>query len=156
MRAGGVRLRGIAAAAAGLLALVAVSTYVAGEQVEVVVLRTFDAAGRAHATKMWVVDHDGRAWVRVAHPGRAWYQRLLARPEVELVRGGRTLALRATPDPSPATRVAIDAAFAARYGATDAWYGLLVRRDPVPIRLDEQGREAAAQRGAAERSAGPR
>jgi hypothetical protein len=126
----------IAMAAVALLALVAAATYVAGEQVEVVVLHTFDAEGAAHATKMWVVDHDGRPWVRVANPRRAWYQRLLAKPEVELLRGGRAFPLRATPDPSPETRRAIDAAFAARYGLTDAWYGILVRRDPIPVRLD--------------------
>jgi hypothetical protein len=128
--------RRISVAALALLALVAAGTYVAGEQVEVVVLRTFDAEGTAHETKMWVVDYGGGPWVRVANPRRAWYQRLLANPEVELVRGGRALPLRATADASPATRRAIDAAFAARYGPTDAWYGLLVRRDPVPIRLD--------------------
>jgi hypothetical protein len=131
-----VRLRRIVPAAVALPALVAAATYVAGEQVEVVVLRTFDAEGASHATKMWVVDHDGRPWVRVANPRRAWYRRLLANPEVELLRGGRSLPLRATPEPAPEARRAIDAAFAARYGLTDAWYGILVRRDPIPIRLD--------------------
>jgi hypothetical protein len=69
---------------------------------------------------------------------------LLAHPDVELLRGGRTLALRAVPDPSPEARRALDAAFAARYGWTDAWYGLLLRRDAVPIRLEARGQPGGA------------
>src|SRR5262249_27627783 len=107
-----VRLaRRIALPLAAGLALLAALPHVAGEQVEVVVLRTFDADGGAHETKMWVVDRDGRAWVRVAQPGRLWYRRLLANPRVDLVRGGRTEARRASPDESPAARAATDAAF---------------------------------------------
>jgi hypothetical protein len=45
---------------------------VAGEVTEVTVLRTFDADGGAHETKLWVVDHDGIPWVRVANPQRRW------------------------------------------------------------------------------------
>jgi hypothetical protein len=118
-----------------LVAILALGTYLAGERTEVVVLRTFDAEGAPHETKMWVVDRDGAPWVRVANPERDWYRRLQADPRVELVRGGRVLALRAEPDPSPATRAAVDAAFAAKYGLTDAWYGWLLRRGAVPIRL---------------------
>jgi hypothetical protein len=118
------------------LALVALGTYLAGERGEVAVLRTFDASGAPHETKLWVVDHAGHAWVRVARPERSWYRRLLASPEVELVRGGRAERLRAVPDPSPQARAEIDAAFAAKYGATDAWYGWLVRSDPLPVRLE--------------------
>jgi hypothetical protein len=41
----------------------------------------------------------------------------------------------AEPDPSPATRAAIDDAFRAKYGMVDWWYGVLLRRDAVPVRL---------------------
>ena len=122
--------------AAGALALlVAAGIYLAGEQTEVVVLRTFDPAGVVHETKMWAVDRDGAVWVRVANRGRGWYQRLLANPRVELKRAGRTAAMLASPDESPEARVAVDAAFRAKYGWVDGWYGALLRRDPVPVRL---------------------
>ena len=122
--------------AAGALALlVAAGTYLAGEQTEVVVLRTFDPAGVVHETKMWAVDRDGAVWVRVANRGRGWYQRLLANPRVELKRAGRKAAMLASPDESPEARVAVDAAFRAKYGWVDGWYGALLRRDPVPVRL---------------------
>lgn len=118
------------------LVLVGVATFVAGERTEVVVLRTRDDAGTVRETKMWCVDHDGAPWVRVANPERLWYRRLVAHPEVELVRHGEPSARIAHPDPSPATRLALDQAFAAKYGLVDFWYGALLRRGPVPIRLD--------------------
>jgi Uncharacterized protein conserved in bacteria (DUF2255) len=130
------RLGWALAALGGLLVLVAGATYLAGEQTEVVVLRTLDETGTAHATKMWVVDLDGTPWVRVANPRRGWYRRLLANPRVELVRGGAARPMLARPDHSSQARRRVDAAFAARYGRVDAWYGLLLRRDPVPIRLE--------------------
>lgn len=122
-----------------ILALVGAGTYLAGEQTDVVVLRTFDAGGAPHETKRWVVDLEGAPWVRVANPRRVWYRRRLAHPRVELVRGGETQARVARPDATPAARAAVDAAFAAKYGRVDAWYGLLLRRNPVPIRLNAPG-----------------
>jgi|GEM_PF-1678034 len=122
--------------AALLLALVAAATYLAGERNEVVVLRTFDAEGTAHATKMWIIDVGDTPWVRVARPDRAWYRRILAEPRVELLRGGRVEARVARPNADPTVARAVDEAFAEKYGAADAWYGLLLRRDSVPIRLD--------------------
>jgi hypothetical protein len=87
--------------------VVGIATFVAGERTEVVVLRTRDDAGTVHGTKMWCVDHEGAPWVRVANPGRYWYQRLLAHPDVELVRHGEATARTAHPDPAPATRLAL-------------------------------------------------
>lgn len=119
----------------GILALLGVGSWLAGERTEVVVLRTFDAAGAVYETRLWAVDQGGAVWVRVANPGRAWYQRLRANPRVELIRERRKRAMLAAPDESPEARRAVDAAFSAKYGLVDAWYGLLLRRDPVPIRL---------------------
>jgi hypothetical protein len=118
-----------------VLAAVALGSYAAGEQREVVVLYTRDELGKEWASKMWVVDLDDVVWVRVANPRRAWYQRLLADPKVELERGGRREPRLALPDRSPEAREMVDEAFAAKYGWVDRWYGLLLRRDPVPIRL---------------------
>ena len=116
-------------------AAIVLGTYVAGEQTEVVRLRTRDESGKEWVTKLWVVDLGAVTWVRSANPTRAWYQRLLANPRVELERGDRVGPRVAIPDDSPATRAAVDEAFAAKYGLVDRWYGLLVRRNAVPIRL---------------------
>jgi len=119
-----------------VLLLVAGATYVAGEQTEVVVLRTFDREGAAHETKMWVVDREGVPWVRVANPQRGWFLRLEEDPKAELVRGGTTLAVAARPDDSAQARAEIDRLFREKYGLVDWWYGVLLRRHPIPIRLE--------------------
>jgi hypothetical protein len=116
-------------------AVIVLGSYLAGEQVEVVQLRTHDDSGKEWTTQLWVVDLGDVTWVRVANPRRAWYRRLLVNPRVELERGGRVEPRLAIPDESPEAAVAVDEAFAAKYGLVDRWYGLLTRRDPVPIRL---------------------
>lgn len=120
----------------GALALIAVATYVAGERTEVATLRTVDDAGVWHDTKLWVVDLDGTAWVRVARPERSWFQRIRQHSEVELVRNGVALPYRAIEITDPDMRTRVEAAFRDKYGLVDWWYGLLLRRDPRPIRLD--------------------
>jgi hypothetical protein len=119
-------------------ALIVAGTWLAGEQTEVVVLHTRDERGAEFTTRMWVVDLGDVTWIRVANPGRAWYRRLLANPRVELERRGRRETWLAMPDLSPEARLAVDEAFAEKYGLVDRWYGLLVRRDAVPIRLIPQ------------------
>jgi hypothetical protein len=123
---------------AGLLLLLlaaALATYVAGEQTEVARLRSFDAQGAAHETKLWVVDHEGAPWVRVANPRRAWFRRLAANPRAELVRGQQVQAVVAEPHDSDAARAALDRRFREKYGLVDWWYGVLLRRHPIPLRL---------------------
>ena len=127
--------RWFAAVLAVRLAL-GVGTWLAGEQTEVAVLRSFDGEGAAHETKLWVVDLDGSPWVRVARPERGWFQRIRDRAEVELVRNGVALPYRAIEITDPEMRARVDAAFREKYGLVDWWYGLLLRRDPRPVRLD--------------------
>jgi hypothetical protein len=118
----------------GVLLLVALATYIAGEVIEVVRVRTHDAGGQTFESKVWVADVDGTPWVRVARSGRAWGERLRADPHVELVRGGVTTPRAAVIDYSQQARV--DAAFREKYGVVDWWYGAIVRKDPIPVRLD--------------------
>ena len=115
---------------------IAVATYWAGEQIEVVRLLTFDASGTPHETKVWVVDHDGAPWVRVANPERFWYQRIARNPHAVLSRGGVEQDVIARPQDSDETRAIIDRRFRERYGIVDWWYGVLLRRHPIPVRLD--------------------
>jgi hypothetical protein len=117
------------------LFLLGVATYIAGEQTEVVRLRTFDEHGEPFETKMWAIDYDGDVFVRVANPQRHWYLRLLANPKAELLRNGKLTSVVAEPSEDPAVRAAVDASFRAKYGKVDWWYGVLLRRNPVPVRL---------------------
>jgi hypothetical protein len=117
--------------------LVGVATYVLGEQTEVARLRTSDARSVVHETKLWIVDQPDGAWVRVARPERQWFKRLRAQPEIEIIRnGGAPQKMRATPDPSTETKLRIDRAFRDKYGIVDWWYGLLLRSNPIPVRLE--------------------
>jgi hypothetical protein len=118
------------------LALVALGTYLAGEQTEVAVLRTVDDQGLWYDTKLWVVDYEGVPWVRVARPERNWYQRLLRDPHAQLVRADIAREVIASPHDAPEMHARIDAAFHEKYGAVDWWYGVLLRRDAIPVRLD--------------------
>jgi len=86
---------------------------------------------------MWIVDHEGAAWVRVARPERAWYQRLRANRRAELVRRGTTQPVLAQPRDDEHTRARLDRVFRERYGLVDWWYGVLLRRHAIPIRLDQ-------------------
>jgi len=107
---------------------------VAAESGEVVVLRTVDAAGAPHETRLWIVDDDGRAWLRAGSEQARWYQLLRERPEVEVVRGDQVLVVRARPEPD--ARARINELMRAKYGWADVYIGALFdRSDAIPIRL---------------------
>ena len=119
-----------------VLMVVAGGTYWAGEQTEVAVLRTSDALGRGHETKLWVVDYQGVPWVRVANPERGWYRRLVEQPRIELVRAGEPQTCLAEPYDVPEIAAELDAVFREKYGLVDWWYGLLLRRHSIPVKLE--------------------
>ena len=123
----------------GLLALVLViagTQYIASESGEVVVLETHDEAGAVHRTRLWVVDHDGSAWLRAGNPSGGWFPRLSARPDVVVVRGGEAIPWRAVP--APEARDTINGLMHEKYGFADTliefveggWTPVAVRLDP--------------------------
>ena len=106
---------------------------------EVVVLHTRDAAGRDHATRLWVVEREGRLWLRAgSRPTRdpaSWFARLRADTSVELERGGERRAYRAVVVPDEAAR--LDAQMAETYGLADRIIVSLRSDGPsTPVRLD--------------------
>jgi hypothetical protein len=108
---------------------------IAAEQGEVVVVTTHDAAGGAEETRLWVVDADGQAWLRAGTPRAGWYQRLIASPDVEVVRGPTTIKARAVPVPDARDRV--NALMQEKYGTADSVIGMMVDRSgAIAIRLD--------------------
>jgi len=131
-------MRKVALAVGGvvlLLVLFAGSMQLASESGEVVVLRTLGPDGATHETRLWIVDDGGVSWLRAGSPKAGWLPRLEANPEVEVVRGGKTMLVRATPVPSARDR--INALMAEKYGLANRWIGLVVRRDEAtPVRLD--------------------
>jgi len=108
---------------------------VAAESGEVVVLKTTDAAGATHETRLWIVDDGGQPWLRAGSDAAGWYRLLVERPEVEVVRGDATLAVHAVPE--VAARARVNELMRAKYGWADAYIALLFGRDDaVPIRLE--------------------
>lgn len=102
---------------------------------EVVTLYTRAAQGREYQTSLWVVEQQGRLWLRAGRPGSGWLKRLVETPEVRVERAGVVGDYRAVVVMPQRER--INALMADRYGWADQLIGLL--RDPeavTPIRLD--------------------
>jgi hypothetical protein len=125
---------------AGLLVVVIAlgGLYIAmAERVEVVVLHTHDAEG-AHATRLWVVDDRGSAWLRTGADNTTWLPRLRANPAIEVERNDATQPFTAVVIEDPATVARINDGTLAKYG----WSESLLRavspdgRRQVAIRLD--------------------
>jgi hypothetical protein len=127
---------GIALAIVLAVPVVAIAiSMIASESGEVVVLRTREADGAVHETRLWVVDDEGAAWLRSGSPESSWFLRLSAEPEVEMVRHGATLPMRAVPVPQAQSR--INELMLEKYGWADRYIGMLFGRDDaVPVRLD--------------------
>jgi len=122
----------------GLLILLAtvVAAHVALIEIgrEVVVIHTSDASGNQHSRRLWVVDHDGSAWLHSA--GDSWH-RLFSKPrEIELERSGLVARYHAAPVPGP--HPAIDRLLREKYGLADRWVRLLAPCDDsvLVVRLD--------------------
>jgi hypothetical protein len=111
---------------------------IGAETGEVVVLHTTGADGASLTTRLWIVDDADGAWLRAGHDGSSWFRDLEARPDVEVERGGETLAVRAVPSRDAADRARINALTATKYGWAESLYGMVSSRDDaaIPIRLE--------------------
>ena len=65
----------------------------ASERVEVVELHTLDATGEEQTTRLWIVDHEGRPYLR-GEDDSGWVKRLRASAQVSLTRRGERHAYR--------------------------------------------------------------
>lgn len=101
---------------------------------EVVTLRTPRPDGTWQATRLWVVDDDGAAFLHSA--GAAWAQRFEGDPVVELERNGEIRKYRAHPQPGPHPRV--DGLLREKYGVADRWVRFVAPdgEDVLVVRLD--------------------
>ncbi len=122
-----------------LLAVVAIGSGWIDEG-EVVELTTYDARAHEHQTDLWIVDIDGKPYLRADLPGAEWLARLRANPEAKLRRDGTHERVRAAPVDDPAVRSAVDRAMAAKYGLVDRIVGAIrdddrtvsVLLEPIP------------------------
>lgn len=117
-----------------LVVVITLLPLVASESGEVVVVTTRDAEG-SHGTRLWVVEHDGRQWLR-GSTDSGWYGRMLQEPVVEMQRSGVVRTYTATSVPHQATT--INTLMADKYGWGDRVVSLFAgdRTDAVAVRLD--------------------
>ena len=107
---------------------------------EIVTVRTTGPGGETSETRLWIVDHQGAAWLRSGMNTSGWYVRIEANPAVEVERGGAWTHMRAEPIHDPDIRDRIHALMAEKYGVADRFISAL--RDgsqSVPIRLEPLG-----------------
>jgi hypothetical protein len=119
----------LVALAVGFVAAVALASELGGELVS---LTTNDASGGQRSTSLWVVDSDGFAYLRSGNQDSGWYERVVADPNVEVERDGRSR--RYTAQPAADRTHEIDALMAEKYGWADTLISP-IRRDPIAIRL---------------------
>ncbi len=118
-----------------LLAVIVIVEVIASESGEVVVLETQNDQGQIEQTRLWVVDYEGRAWLRSGSPMSGWYQRLQANNVVQVTRSEETM--RVSAEPVPAMQQQINTLMNKKYGWADSYISMLFGRDDaVPIRLD--------------------
>lgn len=123
-------------AIAGLVAVGGVLAHFAFIEIgrEVATLRTPLPDGTWKATRLWVVDDGGSAWLHSA--GAEWIARFAGDPIVELERDGTTRRYRAHAIPGPHPR--IHELLREKYGLADRWVRFLGPDDDetVVVRLD--------------------
>ena len=77
----------------------------AAERIEVVELIAANDAGEEQITRLWVVDDEGLAYLRVGADGSGWYDRILMNDSVEVVRDGVTAQYRVQARPEKSVRI---------------------------------------------------
>jgi hypothetical protein len=133
------KLRLVVVATLMLVLLFIAATLLALEGSEVAVLHTAPGGAAPRATRVWIADHDGSAWIEAASPQREFYRDILADENVELARRGRRLKFRAVPVAGPHGHELIRSLLRRKYGWADAWIGLLAdTSNSVAIRLEER------------------
>lgn len=117
-----------------LFVVVFVLQGIAAESGEVVVITTQDAAGVTHDTRLWIVDHDGSAWLRSGSTQSGWYQRLIVNPRINVQRGDASFI--AIAERGVNGQGTINGLMNDKYGWADDYIGMLYGRgSAIPIRL---------------------
>lgn len=123
-------------------------TLVALEGREVVVLRTHGADGTDHATRTWIADADGAAWVEAANPERPFLRDLAREATLTVDRHGRTQQCRATIAPNPEGHDRIRNLLATKYGWADCWIAMVADTErSLAVRLECDGAATGAEAG---------
>ena len=118
-----------------LIVVFSLLPYVASERVEVVELHAADPAGSGVTTRLWVVDHEGTAYLRVGENVSGWFDRITTDKTVDITRSGVCATYRT--ETRPALSEAANNLMQAKYTWSDSLIGVLVgsREGSIPIAL---------------------
>jgi len=123
--------------------IVALSSLV--DEGEIVRVTTLDAKGRTHVTPLWIVDLDGRVYLRARSPDAGWLERVRAEPEVTLQRRDADARFRALSEESAAIRAEVNLAMSEKYGFADRlWTRVSDPARAVPVLLAPSTESAMA------------
>jgi hypothetical protein len=64
-----------------------------------------DEQGKTQITRLWVVDHEGSAYLRVGAEGSGWYDRIQINDTIALVRGGERQEYEVRSRPEKSDRI---------------------------------------------------
>ena len=108
---------------------------IAAESGEVVVLTTINSHAKNQETRLWIVDHAESQWLRSGSDVQSWYQNILERPEVEMLRGTEGRLYAAVP--SAEDQDEINRLMLEKYGWAESYIGFFFSRtNAIAIRLD--------------------
>ena len=107
----------------------------AAERIEVVELIAANEAGEKRITRLWVVDDEGMAYLRVGDDGSGWYDRILMNDSVEVVREGVRAEYRVQARPEKSVR--INELMQQKYTWGDTLIGQMLggREGSIPLEL---------------------
>lgn len=83
-----------------LIASLGIIQTLASERIEVVELHTNNDADEEVVTRLWIVDHNGSAYLRSGDDQSGWFQRLSRAGEVDVTRGGDRATFKIQLEPS--------------------------------------------------------
>lgn len=111
----------------------------ASESGEVVVLSFTDTAGEVHDTRLWVVDHQGQAWIRSGQANSGWASRLAGSADVVIERDGTLESYRVVAVPEMASL--INDLMLEKYGWREQVISAMLgsREASLPLRLEPMG-----------------
>jgi hypothetical protein len=123
--------------ALGSVVLFVAVTLVALEGREVAVVRTRAVDGTERATRTWIADADGAAWIEAANPERPFLHDLERDPSLVLDRRGVPRTCRAAIQSNPDGHARIRRLLAEKYGWADCWIAMVADTErSLAVRLD--------------------
>jgi len=123
----------IAAIVLGAATIFGIVQVAASERVEVVQLHTSNDEGETVITRLWVVDHEDKSYLRAGEDS-GWYARLIKNPKISLERNSVLSDFLATPMRDKTAIV--NQLMNDKYTWGDDFFAFLVdRSDSIPIEL---------------------